>query len=284
MNQFRRMFGITRVPKPGCDVLVGDHPSKAQHIIVLLKDQIFVVYVYDSKTGGRLRSKDIERFQRLISQFRECIKRVESGKKLQPPVGILSGQHRDKWAEHHGHLLAIDKKNAESFHMIETALFAVYLDHRIIPNDHTALAKNIFHGFNGHNRWFDKSLGIVSVNDGRIGLHGEVFLINQHSPCDALVPALLTDFASQKQPYVDGPDVVNQASIKPVQRLEWIIDAKIDQAFIDAQNGINNSISNSDLHILHYKKYGGDFIKKTGIDVVNQAVLVLMPMPKCAFS
>jgi carnitine O-acetyltransferase len=98
MSQYTRMFGITRVPKPECDILVGSHPAKASHIIVLVKDQIFVVHVYDQKMGGRIKVKDIER------QFHDCIHRVASGKNIQPPIGILSGQHRDQWADHHAHL------------------------------------------------------------------------------------------------------------------------------------------------------------------------------------
>jgi Choline/Carnitine o-acyltransferase len=52
--------------------------------------------------------------------------------------------------------------------------------------------ENVFHGFDAHNRWFDKSLSIVVTNDARIGVNGE------HSPCDALVPSLLVDFAVKK--------------------------------------------------------------------------------------
>lgn len=73
--------------------------------------------------------------------------------------------------------------------MIESAIFAVALDHRVLGHDVSSLAKNVFHGYDGHNRWFDKSLTIVVSGDGRLGVHGE------HSPCDALVPAVLVDFA-----------------------------------------------------------------------------------------
>lgn len=186
MHQYSRMFGITRVPKPDCDILVGSHPASAQHIIVMVKDQIFIVYLYDRKTGGRIPVKEVER------QFWDCIAIVQSGDALQPPIGLLSGQHRDKWAEHHGHLLTLGQRNSDSFNMIESSLFSVCLDHRIVPDGVTDLARNVFHGFNGHNRWFDKSLSIVVTNCGRLGVHGE------HSPCDALVPAMLVDFATKR--------------------------------------------------------------------------------------
>jgi carnitine O-acetyltransferase len=54
MQQYKRLFGITRVPHAGADILVGSHPSKAQHILVLYQDQLFVVDVYDSESGERI--------------------------------------------------------------------------------------------------------------------------------------------------------------------------------------------------------------------------------------
>ncbi len=54
MQQYKRLFGITRVPAPGSDILVGSHPCKARHILVLYQDQLFVVDVYDSETGERI--------------------------------------------------------------------------------------------------------------------------------------------------------------------------------------------------------------------------------------
>jgi hypothetical protein len=67
---------------------------------------------------------------------------------MQAPINILSGQHRDKWAEHHAYLFELDGKNAEAFRAIETALFAVSLDHRIVPStvaDFASLIKIIYH-------------------------------------------------------------------------------------------------------------------------------------------
>ena len=79
--------------------------------------------------------------------------------------------------------------NKDSFAEIQGALFSVCLDHRLMLPDISSMAKNVFHGFDGHNRWFDKSLSIIVTNDGRLGVNGE------HSPCDALVPALILDSA-----------------------------------------------------------------------------------------
>lgn len=60
MDQYRHVFGVTRVPKPGCDINVESHPSPSKHIIVLVRDQIYTVDVYDANTGERVPIAQIE--------------------------------------------------------------------------------------------------------------------------------------------------------------------------------------------------------------------------------
>jgi hypothetical protein len=252
MFQLQRLFGITRVPKPNVDVIVGSHPSPSTHIILLIKDQIFVVDVYSSDRK-RLTVHAIQQ------QFQTCVDAVEQGGRgsMQPPIGILGGQGRDDWARDHIHLEQLDRRNVDSFGWIETALFAVSLDDRLVPLPISALAQNVFHGFDGHNRWSDKSLNVVVTNDGRLGVHGE------HSPCDALVPAQLVDFAVQREPAIDPPQAVS-TNITPVRRLEWVIDDTITRSLCQAQTYIHELIADSDVHVLHYTGYGSEFIKRCG--------------------
>jgi carnitine O-acetyltransferase len=80
-------------------------------------------------------------------------------------------------------------ENKKSFDVMETALFNVALDDYFLPTEMVYNARNTFHAMNGHNRWYDKSLTIIGMPDGRMGMNGE------HSPCDALVPAFLFDYA-----------------------------------------------------------------------------------------
>lgn len=180
MHQFGRLFGITRVPKPECDILVGSHPAKSRHIVLLTNNQMFAVNVYDV-TGLRISIAKIQ------EMFAKCARDAKTN--IQPPICLLSGQHRDKWASDHIYLEKSTVNNV-SFNLVETALFCVCLDHSPIPKTVTDHAKTVFHGNTGHNRWFDKSLSIVVTNDGRVGVNGE------HSPCDALVPAYLVDYAA----------------------------------------------------------------------------------------
>jgi Choline/Carnitine o-acyltransferase len=59
---------------------------------------------------------------------------------MQAPIGLLSAQHRDSWSKDHAHLESLHALNNESFKWIETAQFAVCLDHRPVPKDIAGLA------------------------------------------------------------------------------------------------------------------------------------------------
>ena len=69
MNQYKQIFGITRVPKPNVDILVGSHPCPSTHIIVLVKDQVYIVHVYDLKTSTprRISIATIQKYRILVS-------------------------------------------------------------------------------------------------------------------------------------------------------------------------------------------------------------------------
>lgn len=64
--------------------------------------------------------------------------------------------------------------NAQSFKAIDESLFVFCLDDYSSPSDLDLSHRNIFHGRNGRNRWFDKALQFIVENNGRAGLNGEV--------------------------------------------------------------------------------------------------------------
>lgn len=60
LNQFLLLIGV---PVAGIDKIVnpGGFPSKSKHIIVMLRDQVYAVPVYDHVTHARLSIHVIER-------------------------------------------------------------------------------------------------------------------------------------------------------------------------------------------------------------------------------
>ena len=72
------------------------------------------------------------------------------------------------------HLLQLDPLNKQSLETIQSALFAVCLENFSTSDDVDASHRVFFHGLNGRNRWFDKALSFVFMNNGRAGCSGEV--------------------------------------------------------------------------------------------------------------
>ena len=249
MNQYRNIFGISRVAQEPQDVLVGGFPCVSSHVIVVARDQLFVMHVYDPVTHQRLRISDI---RRQLDQVVAQVEQLTVSKQLQPHIGLLTGEHRDTWSRLYNKLQHLG--NEATFKWIQTAILAVCLDDRYVPNSLDDLARTVFHNNDGRNRWFDACLNVVVTNDARIGVNGE------HSPCDALVPALAADYAAHREPATDPPGAVS--SDLKVVHLKWTVDADILQGLKDAQTYITKTIRDSDLHVVHFTQYGADFIKK----------------------
>jgi len=94
----RKMWNIARVPYPHCDVLTEKpDPSSqdARSIVVLIHDFFYAVEVYDESCKPHSPGV-IER--RLWSCVRDVEKKLASGKQARS-VGILTTDHRDRWAE-----------------------------------------------------------------------------------------------------------------------------------------------------------------------------------------
>ena len=132
MNQWKQMFGVTRVPQEGCDKNVGNHPAFARHIIVLIGDQAFAVQVLDP-SGDRVQVSEIQK------QLHDTVSLFKSSKK-QPEICLLTSGHRDKWCKTYKHLRELSPINNSNFDLIESSLFVISLDdYSVGPtlNDHT---------------------------------------------------------------------------------------------------------------------------------------------------
>jgi carnitine O-acetyltransferase len=64
MNQYKYVFGITRVPLPECDKLAGSFPPKSTHAIVLVRDQVYSIELY--KNGKRFAPAEIKKYHHIF--------------------------------------------------------------------------------------------------------------------------------------------------------------------------------------------------------------------------
>ncbi|KAJ3287077.1 hypothetical protein HDU79_005993 [Rhizoclosmatium sp. JEL0117] len=245
MNQYRNVFGVTRVPKKDCDYNFGSHPCHFKHIVVSVRNQFYAIDVY---AGGKRLSADA--IEKQLWKIIELAKQDSS----QAPIGFLTAEHRDTWAAAHEHLEKLDPTNKKSFGIIESAILNVALDEFNVGPLTDDLAKYVFHNFTGANRWFDKSITICVSADGRAGANGE------HSPLDALVCAYLMNHAVQFQETKKSTPEMD--SVPAVKSLTWVVDASVNEYIEKAKLYAKNLIADSDVKVVNFSKYGADFIKK----------------------
>ncbi len=113
------------------------------------------------------------------------------------------------------------------------------------------------------NRFYDKTFTLTVDPSTRAGATGE------HAPVDALVPSIVAEYG-----LIEGVDVAsfdsqisdgsNHGNESGWERLDWIGDDKIWLECNAATKRANAIIGNSDDSVLHFKKFGANWIKNFG--------------------
>lgn len=88
------MFGASRIAALPRDKLTTQWPATAKHITVIYKNQCFSVPVFDAQ--GQVLS--IETVQSELRKITEMVDNTPI-EQLQPPVGLMTSEHRDTWAK-----------------------------------------------------------------------------------------------------------------------------------------------------------------------------------------
>ncbi|PWZ00834.1 acyltransferase ChoActase/COT/CPT [Testicularia cyperi] len=269
MHQYTRLYGVTRIPALPHDWNTATpHPAVSRHVTVIVRDNYYELEVL-RKDGTLLGVDSIERaFWDIVEDARKA---DGAG------VGVLSSDQRDTWTQTREHLLSLSPVNRKTINSIEDSLFCVSLDSSVLPlrSGHPApahsatpvwvdaLARNCSGaGRGGHNRWFDKALSIVVEPNGRAGIMGE------HSPCDALIPSIICDFAAAEPcpaPGAELPaDLSSQGEAAGWKKLEWVVDEQTKKSIAQSEQGALQAAKDSDIRTLWYDEYGADWIKKVG--------------------
>lgn len=118
---------------------------------------------------------NIEAPHTIINRLKFVINDESSSKTAEFPLGVLTAENRDKWAEFRAYLS--DNHNENALETIDSALFCLSLDENahFDPSDPVPMVQNMLHGDkNGLlNRWFDKSLSLIVCKDGTAGVNFE---------------------------------------------------------------------------------------------------------------
>ncbi|KAJ2865804.1 hypothetical protein GGI22_001427 [Coemansia erecta] len=252
---------MTRIPRQGCDELLqATSPSILRTIIVIADDQIYEVEVYDGASHHKLDG-DLE--AELHAIVADVTRRRKSGD-LDPPVTVLTAGHRDRWSLAYA-MLEQSPTSRATLSAIQNSLFAVSLDTTYCSPAGSINAQQQClkcHGMRpGHNRWYDKCASYVFDRNGSAGYVGE------HSPCDALIPAIMLEEVAKnvaRDSIVQGVRSRCTPGYSPrIRRLRFAdVGTEVVALIKEAEDEVSNTASNSVSRQIRFEGYGSAWIKR----------------------
>ncbi|KAJ9579432.1 hypothetical protein L9F63_024456 [Diploptera punctata] len=213
MSQYGQLFSTARIPKIGKDLLF--HDKSAKHMVLMRRGHFYVFDVLD-RDGNILPPSDILACMKFILD--------DTAPPAEFPIGILTTENRDIWAQAREHLESTGNK--ENLSLIDSGIFMMCLDDVEITDNLHFLLRHFLHS-DGKNRWFDKSFSLLITKDGYAAVNFE------HSWGDGV--AVLRYFQDMLKDSLEKPRVhpdTKPSDCKPesrVRRLDFNIDAKMKE-------------------------------------------------------
>lgn len=137
-------FHASRLPVKPSDTARKYDPDTYNHVVFVRKNKFFKVPL--SHNGKELTAAELEvQIERVIQL---------AGNDLAEPVGALTSDNRDVWADARAELIAASPSNIASLEAIESSMIVVALDDTK-PVTRQQACWNLWVG-DGRNRFFDK--------------------------------------------------------------------------------------------------------------------------------
>ncbi|KAJ1837981.1 Carnitine O-acetyltransferase mitochondrial, partial [Coemansia sp. RSA 486] len=146
---YNYMFNATRIPKRPTDYEATYDLAQNEHFAVVRNNQFFIVQMVHN--GQLLTAAEIE------SQLDRIVAEADSSAAV--PVGVMTSDNRDLWADNYKLLRDAAPENAATLERLQSAAFLVCLDSSK-PVTREEIHRVFWHG-DGANRWFDKSLQFI---------------------------------------------------------------------------------------------------------------------------
>jgi carnitine O-acetyltransferase len=259
MDQFKLQFGTTRIPKRGRDEISSTWPSTSPNILLMYRNVEVAVPVYNA-SGERASTAQIEQQLRSAAEVVDA-QIAQNGP--QPSVANLTAAHRDLWSAAR-ETLVTDATNAASLATVENALFGVCLDVDVDPatlGDADVNWATYMHSGTdkGSNRWFDKAIELVFLQNGRMGACCE------HTPVDALTTGRLIFEAMSKEQ--GGADIATTAAsgLAPPETIKWNLTPSVVSAIEEARETAGELAANLRLKFGLIPDFGSKWIKTLGV-------------------
>eukprot|EP00002_Diphylleia_rotans_P007964 TRINITY_DN1760_c0_g7_i1.p1 TRINITY_DN1760_c0_g7~~TRINITY_DN1760_c0_g7_i1.p1 ORF type:complete len:596 (-),score=123.11 TRINITY_DN1760_c0_g7_i1:78-1865(-) len=249
MSQYASLFNSCRIPLPVMDE-VRIYRSGQPHtgkIVVMRKNKAYAFEVFD-ETGKLLSESEIK-------HQLDAIINLDSSYPEETPISVLTGAHRDKWADAYS-LLRNIPENAVSLEIIHQSAFVVCLDDKDC-SDIQDLSRVMWHN-NGDNRFYDKTVSLVVLPNGKAGFNCE------HAIVDGSPTSNMADTVSRivrKTKPIETPI----RKLKAVSKLAFVITPQIKAIIQDAHDEVLRTIQGTDIHVLKINGLGKNFIKSVKV-------------------
>lgn len=256
MAQYKKFFAGTRIPADKADKIYVPHPAPGKHIMVMIKDQIYIVDVL-GPNNERVPIAQIE------AQFKAALKDAQESKR-QPAIGQLSTADRDTYFQSYSHLLSLSDRNRKNYDLMNDALFVINLDDYNTTvldkwgksEDLESRSRQMLHGGpECRNRFIDKGMQWIASNDGRGGVLGE------HTPSDGASCNTIVGWVLKQEPAKDPAHVNKSISLAPPRKLEWDADARVQADIGFARSQVTDLINDVESRALYFDEYAGSWIK-----------------------
>ncbi|EAU85810.1 carnitine acetyl transferase [Coprinopsis cinerea okayama7 len=250
MASYKWLFHSSRYPVKPSDKAAKFDAKENNHIVVLRKNRFFVVPL-TNKSGQEVSYAELE------AQFNK-IKQLAGDNAASVPVGALTSDHRDLWADNRAKLLAASSKNASLLQKIESAMIVVVLDD-VAPVTRDQVSWHTWTG-NARNRFFDKHQIVIYEN-------GKSAFLGEHSCMDGTPTLRMNEFilASIDKGKIDlTPKLYEQVidNVAAPEELVFETNKEVEEAVNGALERYERLIGGHDLQVLHYEGYGKELMKQ----------------------
>ncbi|KAF5291724.1 hypothetical protein FQR65_LT11418 [Abscondita terminalis] len=247
MNQYNKIFGTVRVPCEPLDDL--KFFNKSEHIVVVHKNHYFKLQLF----ANCKPLSDIQIYEQL-----QCV--VQESAKKDPPIGVLSADHRDVWAKSYTCLAEL---NPNTVAEIQQSLFLVCLDDPMpnanYANLQTQGSLQFIHGGgsigNVGNRWFDKTVQFI------VGCNGTVGLTYEHSPSEGQPIAVMVDYLVNFIKQAKIGDIPYNCDAVPIMKLPFQLNDDINKNIKISAANVDKLVKDFQLLCFKFEMYGKEFIK-----------------------
>ncbi|KAI8804554.1 Choline/Carnitine o-acyltransferase-domain-containing protein [Cladochytrium replicatum] len=258
MRQYAFMFNTCRIPHRPSDYVEVFPKEEGNHVAVVRKNQFFTfdLTICEEKDGKQVRRNlTVPEIEYQLRRICVAAQRTKA-----PPLGILTCEHRDTWADVRAQIVsstvvnnASGKTNAQLLEQLESAAFLVCLDD-INPVTREEIGRACWHG-DGRNRWFDKSLQFIVFENGKAGFNGE------HSMMDATPTSRLCEYISELTlGGVPSEPQFNTILPEPA-RLDFFVSAPVVASIERAIVSFTKASKRNDFTVLKFTNFGKDTIK-----------------------